>query len=147
VKLGEYMDARRKELGLRWEELATRVGATSSYLRAIRAGRRRPSDIATSRIEAALRWAPGSIDAILDSAGEPTPIDGTGGSRMDWRELAPPATELEVIIGHWGQLSEFSRQFILRAFRDALEELGDYPEGNGDDEDPDDPGDEARPTR
>lgn len=71
-RLAELMDARRLELGMTWEEVASAAGIKPPTLRAIRNGTNRPSQLTKRGIERALRWAPGSVDAIL-AGGDPTP--------------------------------------------------------------------------
>jgi len=74
----ERLDAaigdRRLQRGISWTTLATQVGVSESALRNIRRGRNLPSDLTKHRLEEALAWAPGSIDAIL-GGGEPTTRD------------------------------------------------------------------------
>lgn len=65
------MKARVIELDMTWEALATRAGVVVETLRSIRKGRNRPNGRTARRIEDALAWAYGSIDAIL-AGGEPT---------------------------------------------------------------------------
>src|SRR5262245_274480 len=69
--LGEEMDQRRVALRLTWREVAERAGLSIAGLGAIRRGERQPTAVTRARIDDALEWAPGSIDAIL-SGGEPT---------------------------------------------------------------------------
>jgi hypothetical protein len=72
-RLDEAMDARRLDLDLNWDEVATAAGIALATLRAIRRGANRPSRLTKRRIENALQWEPGSIDAIF-AGGGPTPI-------------------------------------------------------------------------
>jgi hypothetical protein len=66
-----WMDRRRSELGLRWEDVAERAdGVTTQTLREIRGGRRKARSLTKAAIERALQWTPGSIDSIL-AGGEP----------------------------------------------------------------------------
>lgn len=73
------MDGRRKELGLRWADVAERGGITTQTLRGIRAGTRQPRGLTRAAIERALDWEPGSVDAIL-AGDKPTsvtqPVEG-----------------------------------------------------------------------
>lgn len=70
--LDQHMNARRIELRMTWREVAEAADMSESGLRAIRKGRNPASDLAKGRIEWALWWEAGSIDAILEG-GEPTP--------------------------------------------------------------------------
>lgn len=65
------MNGRRIALDMTWDELATRARIASGTLRGIRNGNN-PSQLTTRRLEEALQWAPGSIDAVLKGHG-PTP--------------------------------------------------------------------------
>lgn len=95
-RLAELMDARRLELGMTWEEVASAAGIKPPTLRAIRNGTNRPSQLTKRGIERALRWAPGSVDAIL-AGGDPTPAGPyahIGDVRITTtRAPAPPADE------------------------------------------------------
>lgn len=67
-----WMDDRRGELGLTWDEVAKSSGVSTETL--YRVGDGRPMRTTTKKgIERALRWESGSIEAILDGDG-PTPI-------------------------------------------------------------------------
>lgn len=70
-RLDGAIGARRLQRGISWTTLATQVGVSESALRNIRRGRNLPSDLTKHRLEDALGWAPGSVDAILEG-GEPT---------------------------------------------------------------------------
>lgn len=72
--LDAALDARRVELHMSWRDLTNTAGISYEALRAIRRGGRTPSLVTKRRVEDALQWAPGSIDAILDG-GDPTPLD------------------------------------------------------------------------
>lgn len=71
--LDRHMNGRRKDLGLRWLDVAQRGGITTQTLRELRAGAREPRELTKAAIERALEWEPGSVDAIL-AGGEPTPV-------------------------------------------------------------------------
>src|SRR5690606_39965041 len=71
-RLAQAIEARRGELGLSLREVAERAGITGETLRAVRRGSNEPSQLTKRGIERALRWAPGSVDAIL-AGGDPTP--------------------------------------------------------------------------
>ena len=55
-------------------------------LRAIRKGERRPNAVTRARLESALQWESGSVDAVL-AGGEPTPVDTSQPKRTDRDEL------------------------------------------------------------
>jgi len=57
-----------------WREVSTAAGMSYEGLRAIRKGDRHPNAVTRGRIEDALHWTPGSIDAVL-AGGQPTPAE------------------------------------------------------------------------
>lgn len=63
--LAEVMDERRVRLGLTWNELAAKAGLTKEGLRSVRTETRKIMPLTRRGIEAALKWAPGSIDRVL----------------------------------------------------------------------------------
>lgn len=82
--LGWWMDERRGELGLTWHEVAEAAGVSVPTLRR---NANDPSGMRTTtkkKIERALRWESGSIDAILDR-GEPTPVEPEPASEPEKR--------------------------------------------------------------
>jgi|SRR5690606_7104785 len=95
-RLAQAIEARRGELGLSLREVAERAGITGETLRAVRRGSNEPSQLTKRGIERALRWAPGSVDAIL-AGGDPTPAGPyahIGDVRITTtRAPAPPADE------------------------------------------------------
>jgi transcriptional regulator with XRE-family HTH domain len=59
------MDARRRDLRLTWDEVATRAGINRETLRQIRIGNGDIRPLSATGIEDALGWDRGSIEAIL----------------------------------------------------------------------------------
>lgn len=72
-RLDGYMDRRRKELRLSWEDVAKGVDVTSSHLRRIRRTGVGFSGELGERLEETLQWKPGSIAAI-QQGGDPTKL-------------------------------------------------------------------------
>lgn len=64
--LGWWMDDRRGELALTWDEVAERANVSPETLRRNAGDPSRMRTTTRKGIERALKWAPGSIDAILD---------------------------------------------------------------------------------
>lgn len=67
------MEQRRVELRMSWRDVTKAADMSYEGLRAIRRGERHPTAVTKGRIEDALRWAAGSIDAVI-AGGSPTPI-------------------------------------------------------------------------
>lgn len=65
VRLDQAMERRRVALRLSWRDVAREAGLSYEALRAVRRGDRSPSAITRARIEEALGWDSGSVDAIL----------------------------------------------------------------------------------
>lgn len=70
TRLSEAMEKRRLELRMKWTQVADRADLSQAGLGAIRRGERSPSPLTRARIEHALQWAPGSVDAIM-AGGDP----------------------------------------------------------------------------
>lgn len=94
-RLDAVMEDCRLDLGMSWRDLANKAGLSYEGLRAVRRGDRRPNALTKRRLEDALNWAHGSIDAILDGAG-PTPAeDQRRGGKPTVEELEARVAELE----------------------------------------------------
>lgn len=72
--LDAAMNKRRVELGLEWDDLAKHGEVSDSFLRGFRKGRKGARDLTKAKLEDALKWQRGSIDAIL-AGGQPEPAD------------------------------------------------------------------------
>lgn len=72
--LDAAMNRRRVELGLEWDDLAKHGEVSDSFLRGFRKGRKGARDLTKAKLEDALKWRRGSIDAIL-AGGQPEPAD------------------------------------------------------------------------
>jgi transcriptional regulator with XRE-family HTH domain len=73
-RLDEALEERRVDLDLTWRELADAARMSEPALRAIRRGTYAPSTRTRRRLERAIGWQQGSIDAVL-AGGEPTTVD------------------------------------------------------------------------
>ena len=71
MNVGEALVARRAELGLSRAAAAKKAGIDVGTLRSAELNERWPQDVNRAKIEQALGWAPGSLEAIRDG-GEPT---------------------------------------------------------------------------
>jgi hypothetical protein len=95
-RLAEFMERRRRELGLRWQDVSDASGISVRALQAIRRPDSAPMRALTkARLETGLQWAPGSVQAIEDG-GKPVPLARTGPAQppsqadTDW---LPPISE------------------------------------------------------
>lgn len=91
TRLSEAMERRRLELRMKWTQVAERADLSQAGLGAIRRGERSPSPLTRARIEHALEWAPGSVDAIL-AGGDP--ITSAAGVSDVVRELLAERNQL-----------------------------------------------------
>lgn len=73
-RLDKAMEGRRLDLGLSWNDVAVAAKVSIATLRAIRRGTNQPSQLTKRRIDEALRWASGSVDALM-TGGDPKPIE------------------------------------------------------------------------
>ena|ERR1035438_3703222 len=71
-RLGILMDERRRELRLRWKDVATLAGITYEGIRAVRIGSGGIRALTEEGIEDALQWEHGSIRSVQDG-GDPVP--------------------------------------------------------------------------
>lgn len=74
-RLDALMNARRLQLGMDWQDVADVARIRTQTLRVVRQGGNEPSDKTKYGLEVALRWEPGSVDAVL-GGGDPTPTEG-----------------------------------------------------------------------
>lgn len=86
TRLSEAMEKRRLELRMKWTQVADRAGMSQAGLGAIRRGERSPSPLTRARIEDALLWGAGSIDAIL-AGGDPVKSSPAAGVSTAVRDL------------------------------------------------------------
>jgi hypothetical protein len=85
--LDEHMNRRRLDLGMKWRDVASNGGISYEAVRSARAGEGEPADLTKRGIERALKWQPGSVDAIL-AGGEPTPLDEAPAREVTVADLA-----------------------------------------------------------
>lgn len=95
TQAGEVVSARRRQIGADVAELARQAQVDVKTIRSLEAGERMPRDSTKAKIERALNWSPGSIDAIL-AGGDPVVADE--GPPMTTEEAAI-RDELVAIIG------------------------------------------------
>lgn len=88
-RLAIAMEQRRLELDLAWKDLASAAKVSVATLGAIRRGVNEPSALNKRRLENALRWEHGSIEAIL-TGGEPTTVADAADSQAPEGEHQDP---------------------------------------------------------
>lgn len=74
TRLADAMEQRRVELGYEWEDICRLADVSSTFLRKFRRGASGARPLTKVRIEDALAWKRGSIDAVL-AGGQPDPVD------------------------------------------------------------------------
>lgn len=79
-RLRAEIEARQEALGEIWDEIASRGGTHAETIRRVRVGTSPITVKTRADIERGLRWAPGSIRAVLEG-GDPTPEPGSPGSK------------------------------------------------------------------
>lgn len=72
-RLDAAMAARADELGMGWVDIADEAGIRVETLRSLRRGNNQPSRTTKRKLDRALGWKLGSIDAVL-AGGDPTPL-------------------------------------------------------------------------
>ena len=75
-RLEAALEQRRVELRMSWRDLTRAADMSYEGLRAIRKGERRPNSVTKARLESALEWQQGSVDAVL-AGGQPEPVDAS----------------------------------------------------------------------
>ena len=100
-RLGELVRERRRALGYRTvEDFAVATGVSRRTLGTLERGEARVSDDTAAAIERILRWAPGSVEAILQ-----------GG-----RPSEDPGVDLQRIADEWPHLTDRERAILLAVF-------------------------------
>jgi hypothetical protein len=67
-RLDQLMEARRIDLGMTWVEISERAGYSTHHVWCIRKGKARINVDAKVKIERAMSWPAGTVDAILTGA-------------------------------------------------------------------------------
>lgn len=93
--LARFVQARRLELGLSVRAAADGAGINRATWATIEEGSSRLQKHRWARIERALSWTPGSIQAVIDG-GQPTPLKVERGSRTDLEEELDRIQALDV---------------------------------------------------
>lgn len=117
ARLATLMDARRRELRLTWDKVATGAGIHRETLRQIRHGTGDLRPLTITGLEDVLSWAHGSIDAIIEG-GDPTPLDADDEDTVAGRTLADLAAELEEVKRRNSQLERRFEEFLAERRRE-----------------------------
>lgn len=102
VTFGEVLTARRKQLGLSQSAAARKASVDRMTWRAWEEDRSTPQDYNYVKIEHALEWEPGSVEAKLSQGRTPEPAQ----SRAERDELRDETEQQMWAIGKEGGLSE-----------------------------------------
>lgn len=82
-RLAELMEERRKDLRLRWQDVAETAGLSLKTLHSVRTSDKGMAQLTKTAIEDALRWEHGSVDLIL-AGGDPVPSAAEPDSLFEW---------------------------------------------------------------
>lgn len=107
-RLDDLMEARRKELRIRWTEVARRAGMSPQNLLRIRKGLIAVSWEAAKGIDYAMEWAAGSVESFVERGEEPR--RSTGARPVEPPREAAPVREA-ALVGLTEDLTE--EQFLM----------------------------------
>lgn len=103
--LEHWMNHRRRELRIKWTEVARRAGMSVQNVLRIRKGQISISEDAADGVEDALQWARGSVQRVIQEGAPPIPVAPVAGSTQG-APLSPEATQLfediEKLFKAWG---------------------------------------------
>lgn len=116
-RLDTVLNQRRVELGLTWRDLSKSARISYEALRAFRRGEYRPTELTARRLDEALHWEPGSVEALLDG-GSPTPVQE---SRPPGDEADPHAAAIAAILQ---TLPPEAQADVLRQVQEQIRQPG-----------------------
>ncbi|MEV8395626.1 MULTISPECIES: hypothetical protein [Bacillati] len=121
-RLDGAMNARRLELGLAWKDVARVAGISYETLRGVRRGSTAGAALTLRRIERALQWAQGSIDAVM-AGGEATPLGDA--VQADQPAAPEPSVDprVDAVMTILDGLPRRVQAQVLRRLGDRLDEL------------------------
>lgn len=117
VRLGDAIVVRRVKLGLTSREaLAKHSGMSPRILSYLEHGDRDSYDPSTfARLEAALEWAPGSVQAVLDGGQPTTTAEALIRKREQSQQLDPLVAKLAWALDPTSPLDEADRDWLRTA--------------------------------
>lgn len=124
-RLADLMEARRRELRLRWQDVAEAAGLALKTLHSVRTGNSGIAALTETGIEDALRWRRGSVSRVI-AGGDPAPLEDPARAAAPQPAPEPAGPRLSVVLG----LAEIAE---LAASVDDIEagiraEIAGYPE-------------------
>jgi len=118
-RLAELMEERRKDLRLRWQDVAEASGLSLKTLHSVRSSDRRVAELTKTGVEDGLRWEHGSVDLIL-SGGDPVPLPATAEAAFS-PSPAPDDIDVMRIIPVPEELREAARPYAVKFHRLYIE--------------------------
>ena len=100
-RLAELMDARRLELGLRWQDVAAAGDVSIKTLYSVRTGHSAVPRLTARKVDKGLHWEPGSVERVL-AGGDPQPLAGP--ALVPARPLPADDPEIAALIRDWPEL-------------------------------------------
>lgn len=108
-RLDALIEDARLNRALEWRDFADQIGVSYETLRALRKTGK-ANDLSKRRVENALGWKAGSVDAVL-AGGEPTPIgNGDNPPEPDSDEVQQLRAEIEELRAEIKRLSDRKRR-------------------------------------
>ncbi|GAA2070986.1 helix-turn-helix domain-containing protein [Williamsia deligens] len=137
AEVGAKVGLRRRALGLDVAELARTAGVDAKTIRSMEGGDRWPRDSTVAKIERALGWEPGSVEAVANG-GEPVvrgsddlDVGQSGVVVGDWRALEAEVDtrwdELVSLRPRISRLPAAAALYVSTVVDTILRELGEDP--------------------
>ncbi len=105
-RLAELMDARRLELGLRWQDVAAAGDVSIKTLYSVRTGHGAVPGLTARKVDKGLHWEPGSVERVL-ADGDPQPMAGP--ALVPDHPLPDDDPDIAALIRDWPELETIWR--------------------------------------
>lgn len=129
--LDEWMNERRLELDLKWNEVQLRAGGMNRQTLSNIRKSGRGSDLNIRRVERAMRWRPGSI-ASIEAGGAPTKVEDLSGLSPEEIEMRNRLQEARQKLG-----PTKARWLLQQEIADLeIDTEGDEPKAAGENDPP-----------